>query len=209
LGLVDALKEWQSLVGAVIGAIVALSVAFIVAQMARRREDLSAAMIACGSLVSVRAAHSTLTEIATRDKVADGDYPMWIAGRLASSRPALSPLFEGCIAKLMPIDVNLAAHLDLFGTVYRSTEHHIDRVVRDIEYFQEHNKLLRSKDDATADANVIRHGLLVASKQAECTEHLLTILVLSRWRLLHRLRRMLFSSQLECKCAQLLKTGAP
>lgn len=179
------------------------------AYIARRREDLSAAMVACGSLVSVRVANSTLVEIAAREKVSENDYPMWLAGRLASSRPVVSPLFEGCVAKLMPIDVKLAAHLDLFGTVYRSTEHHIDRIVRDIQYFQEHDKLVRSKSDTTADANVIKNGLLAASKQAECAERLITILVLSKWRWFHRLRRTFYPSKLECTCTRLLQTGAP
>jgi hypothetical protein len=150
-----------------------------------------------------------LTEMAKKEAVSEANLPMWLAVRLTSSRPKLSPLFEGSVARMMPIDALLAAHLELFGVIYRGVEHHVDKLIRDVEYHQEHGKLLRAQADTTADAKVMRDGLLLAAKHAECAEYLLTILVLSRWRLWNRVRRFVLSSGSECECKQLLKTGAP
>jgi hypothetical protein len=202
------LKDWQSLVGAIVGAFASLSVAFLVAYINRRREDRSAAMVLIGSLVNVRSAYLVLDELAKKENVSEADYPMWLAGRLASTRPKISPLFEGCVAKLMPVDAHLAAHLELFGIVYHSVEHHINKLVRDIHHFQEHGKLLREKKDAVADAKVIEHGLAKAAKYAECAEYLLSKLVLGNWPTLHRVKRLLLPSNHECNCKRLLGTGA-
>lgn len=206
--VLSTLKEWQALAGAVVGAFASLSVAFLVAYINRRREDKSAAMVLSGSLVNVRGAHSVLDELAKKENVSETDYPMWLAGRLASSRPKISPLFEGCVARLMPVDAHLAAHLELFSIVHHSVEHHIDQLVRDIHHFQEHGKLLRDKRDTMADAKVIEQGLAKAARYAECAEYLLSKLVLGNWPTLYRVKRLLFPSNHECNCKRLLETGA-
>lgn len=202
------LKDWQSLAGAIMGAFASLSVAFLVAYINRRREDKSAAMVLTGSLVNVRGAYSALDDLAKKENVSETDYPMWLADRLAASRPRISPLFEGCVARLMPVDAHLAAHLELFGIVYHSVEHHIDKLVRDIHHFQEHGKLLREETDTMADAKVIERGLAKAAKHAECGEYLLSKLVLGNWPTLHRIKRLLLPSSHECNCNRFLETGA-
>jgi len=206
--ILTTLKEWQSLAGAMVGAAASLSVAFLVAYINRRREDVSAAMVLLGSLVNVRGAHSVLDELAKKEQVSKANYPMWLANRLASSRPQLSPLFEGCVARLMPVDPHLAAHLELFSIVYRGVEHHTDKLVRDIHYFQEHGELLRDKQDTIADANVVEHGLAKAAKYAQCAEYLISKLVLGKWPTLYRVKRLLLPSIHECDCKRLLTTGA-
>lgn len=205
--ILHALKEWQSLAGAIIGATASVSVAFLVGYINRRREDRSAALVLTGTLVTVRGAHSILNNLAKKESVSDADYPMWLAGRLASSRPSLSPLFEGCVARLMPIDPHLAAHLELFGVIYRGVEHHANKLVRDIEYFQVHDKLLRDKKDTMADAKVIERGLAKAAKHAECAEDLLDKFVVSNWPTWYRIKRRLFPTTRECECKQFIETG--
>lgn len=206
--LLATLREWQSLAGALVGAAASLSVAFLVAYINRRREDVSAAMVLLGNLVSVRSANSVLDDLARNENVSLTDYPMWLAGRLMSSRPQLSPLFDGCVARLMPVDPHLAAHLELFSIVYRSVEKHTDKLVRDSQYFQENGKLLREMHDTVADATVIQNGLATAARHAECAESLLSRLILGNWPTLHRVRRLLRPSIHECDCKRLLITGA-
>lgn len=200
--IIAFLKEWKELVGAAIGAFVSIVVALLVAYDARRREDVSAAMVLVGNLTSLIAAANFLERKAAEEKISDFDYPMWLASRLASYRPPMSPLFEGCVARLMPVDVHLAAHLEIFGVTYRSVEHHIERLSRDIEHFREHQKLARSEADVRADAEVIRKGIAMAATHANCAERLLTYLVLSHWPTWHRLRRMVcpVKEERECKC---------
>ena len=202
------LKEWQSLAGATVGAVVSISIAFLVAYLNHRREEKSAALVLLGTLVNVRGAHTVLTELAQKESVSEANYPMWLAGRLASSRPIISPLFDGCVARLMPVDPYLAAHLDLFGIVYRGVEHHVNKLVRDIEYFQENGKLLRDKKDTTADAKVIESGLARAAKHAECAEELLEQLVMGSWPTWRRVKRRLLPTARQRECKRVLETGA-
>jgi hypothetical protein len=206
--VLSVLEKWQSLAGSIISAAAAFAVAFLVAYINRRREDVSAAMILVGNLTTVMGAHATLEELAKKEDVAAADYPMWLAQRLSSSRPALSPLFDASVARMMPLDTTLAAHLELFNVVYCSVEGHMDRIVEDIEYCREHNKLLRDKKDTMADADVVRASFATAARYAECAERLLSHVVLSRWRVLHRARRLFWSTDAERECSRLLKTGA-
>lgn len=203
-----SLKEWQSLAGAIIGAMVSISIAFLVAYINLRREDRSAALVLIGNLVNVRGAHEVLSDLAKKEAVPEADYPMWLAGRLASSRPSLSPLFDGCVARLMPVDSLLAAHLDLFGIIYRGVEHHASKLVRDIEYFQEHGKFLRANKDTMADAKVIQVGLAKAARHAECAGDLLGQFVLSNWPTWHRVRRWLCPTTEQRECRNFIDTGA-
>lgn len=205
--LIAFLKEWKELVGAAIGAFASIVVALMVAYDARRREDVSAAMVLVGNLTSLIAAANTLERKAAEEKVSDLGYPMWLAAQLASYRPPMSPLFEGCVARLMPVDVRLAAHLEIFGVVYRSVEHHIERLSKDIEYFREHKNLERSEADVHADAEVIQKGIAMAASHAHCAERLLTCLVLSDWPTWNRLRRFVSPSKEERECKCLLLTG--
>lgn len=164
--LIAFLKEWKELVGAAIGAFASIVVALLVAHDVRRREDVSAAMVLVGNLTSLIAATNTLETKAAEEEISDSDYPMWLASRLASYLPPISPLFEGCVARLMPVDVRLAAHLEIFGVAYRNVEHHIERLLRDIEHFREHKELARSKADVRADTEVIRNGIAMAANHA-------------------------------------------
>lgn len=206
--LLATLKDWQSLAGAIIGAIASLSVAFLVGYMNRRREDIAAAMLLIADLTTVKAAERSLTDLANEQNISSDDYPMFLAGRLAASRPRISPLFEGSSARLMPVDVFLAAHLDLFTTIYRDIEHILDRVVRDVHYHQENKKLLRSKEDLKADAEIIMNGFKLAAMHAECAERLLANLVLSNWPTVHRIRRVFLPSQKDKECKTFLEKGA-
>jgi len=201
------MKEWQSLAGAILGAIASLSIAFLVVYLNRRREDIASAMLITSDLISIKAADRSLTELAKEKKVDDKDYPMFLAGRLVASRPRISPLFEGSVARLMPVDTSLAAHLDLFTFIYRDIEHILDRIVRDVQFFQENNKFLRSEDSLRADAEVVRKGFKLAAMHARCAERLLSKLVLSKWPTVHRMRSAFFPSKLEKQCEEFLKTG--
>ncbi len=58
--LIEWLRKWQTFLGAAIGGIIGLLSALIVAHSARRREEISAAMVLVGNLVKVVAAFQTL-----------------------------------------------------------------------------------------------------------------------------------------------------
>jgi hypothetical protein len=205
---VATIKEWQELIGAIIGALAALGVALLVAYSGRRRDDLSAAMVVVGNLTTLMVAEDTIRRIAGEQKVAAKDYPMFVVSRLTHSRLKLSPLFESSVARLMLVDVSLAAHLELLNVIYRSVEHHVDVIRRDIDHHNEHGKFLRSEKDVIADAELVEKGLTMAAKHAACAERLLSLLVLNKWRLFHRARMAIRARKEECACQAFLRTGA-
>jgi hypothetical protein len=206
--VIATIKEWQDLIGAIIGALAALGVALLVAYSARRREDVSAAMVLIGNLTTLMAAEDTIRRIAGEQKVDAKQYPIFVVSRLTHSRPQLSPLFESSVARLMPVNVSLAAHLELLGVIYRGVEHHVDVLRSDIKNYNERGELLRGQKDVRADAELVEKGLTMTARHAACAERLLSLLVLSRWRVLHRLRMAVKSSKEECDCLEFLKTGA-
>ena len=76
--MIATLKEWQELAGAIIGAIAALGVALLVAYSARRRDDVSAAMVLVGNLTTLIAAEDTIRRIAGEQSIAANDYPIFL-----------------------------------------------------------------------------------------------------------------------------------
>lgn len=202
--MIASIKEWQELIGALIGATAALGVAMLVSYSARRREDLSAGMVLVGNLTTLIAAENSLQRIAKEQNVAESEYPFFVSSRLTHSRPTLSPLFESCVARVMPVNVHLASHLELLGVIYRGVEHHLDRMVKDIEYHNQHGKVLRSETDVRADADLIANGFSMVAKHADCAERLLTHLVLSNWPTWNRLRMIVQPLKAERDCKSLL-----
>lgn len=200
----DLLHKWQDLAAAGLTAIAALSVAFLMSHRDRHREDISAAMVLVANLTSVISANETLIALSKKEKTEEDSLPLWMAQRLVSYRPALSPLFDGCVARLMYINVKLAVHLDLFTVIYRSVERHLDRLNEDLAHFRLHERLLRSKADMEEDASLVGDGFARAAKHAECAERLLSQLVLSRWRTVHRLRLVVWRHALDKECNTLL-----
>ncbi len=201
------LKDWQPLAAAIITATAALSVAFLVAYITRRREDKSAAMLLIGSLALMKVAHDTLTKLATEESLADEDHAIWLSGRLVVSMPKIIPLFEGSVARLMPTDVTLAAHLQLFISIYRVVDEVIETLKGDVDYYREYNKLLRSREDMKVDAEVLRTHFAMMAEHAKCAERLLTQLVLSNWPTIHRVRRWLVPSKQHRNCETILRKG--
>lgn len=204
---IATIKEWQELIGAIIGALAALGVALLVAYSGRRRDDLSAAMVVVSNLTTLMAAEDTIRRMAAEKKVPAEDYPMFVALCLTHSRPKLSPLFESSVARLMLANVSIAAHLELLNVIYRGMEHHVDIMRCDIDHCNQHGKLPRSEKDVRADIELVEKSLTMAARHASCAERLLSLLVLSNWRLFHRVRMTIKATKEECDCQAFLKTG--
>ena len=108
--MVDWLMEWQTLVGSVIGGIMALVVALVVSRSGRWREFTAAASHVslefgkyCAALAAMRATfpQGVLLKEADREVAMD----------LVRLRPRLSALLETSMAKVLTIEPTLALHL--------------------------------------------------------------------------------------------------
>lgn len=198
------LNRWQTLVGAVIGGVFALLVALLVAYKARRQEDLSAAMLLVGNLVTVGTASRTLKQLAKEKKIEKENLPYWLSEKLVRQRIKLSPLFEASRIRLMPVNVHLAAHLELFQVIFTNVEAKIDMLADDISELDSSDSIKRKAAILRADARVINEGFEAAVIHAKCAERILALKVLSNYPTFHTLRMMLFKTKEEKECQKLL-----
>jgi hypothetical protein len=202
--IVAFLEKWQTLVGAIIGGIIALFVALLVAYKARRQEDLSAAMLLVGNLVTVRAASRALEDLAKEENIANENLPYWLSEKLVRRRIAMSPMFEASRIRLMPVDVRLAAHLELFQVIFTDIETRLDMLKNDYALFDADEKPTRNPEVLKADCRVIHEGFISAVAHAKCAERILTLKVLSNWPRFHAVRMILKKTSEEKACRNLL-----
>jgi hypothetical protein len=184
-----------------------LGVALLVAYLSRRREDRAAAMLLVGSLVQMISRKVALEELAKKRAVPAADYHKWLSEKLVQSRPKLSTEFEASLIRLMPAHVYLAAHLELFKTVFAGMSENLDRIAEDYKNLHEKGKTLRPVAVMEADAKVATQSFEVAVLHARCAEHLIAEVVLSHFPSWHRLRQWLHPTDEERKCLELLRRG--
>jgi len=203
------LNHWQTLVGALVGGIFAIGAALLVARDARRREEVSAAMLLIGNLVEFRVAGKNLRLIATERGVSEDQFPTWITEKLMSLRPKFSALFEASVVRVMPVHPSLASHLNLLKTTYDSLEDCFIRLERDSELLKTRgtNVPPRSSVEMEYDANRIARGFQLAEKHASCAETMLSHLVLGSFPIWYRIKWRLFPSAEEKECKRLLTKG--
>ncbi len=197
---VQILYKWQTIAGAFLGGFFAIIVALVVAYSARRREEIASAMLLVGTLAEIRNANETLTKLATEKKVPESDYPLWLLEKLVLLRPALSPLFEASIVRIMPVSKYLAAHLHLFNTIYSHVLVILERLS-----LSEKGQPIRSKEQIQADARIVSSHFHMAVQHASCAEQLISDLILSKVPTYHRFRHVILPKPYEKECLKLLR----
>lgn len=202
---VKFMSAWQEMAGAIIGGLFSLWVALLVARDARNREDRTAATLLVVTLTNLVARHAALVDLERSQSVPQQDHHKWLSEKLSKSGPRLSPLAEAALARLLPVDAVLAAHLELFRTLHGELEIHIERIVQDFRDLHEHGKSLRSTATMEADAKNATSAFEGAAKHAGCAVRLLEFLVLSRFPTWHRVRMRVCPSRDELACQALRK----
>ena len=208
--VVAFLEKWQTLLGALLGGVIALGVALIVARSATRREERISAILLISDLMAVRAAAENLVRIAEEQKVSQENYPIWVSEKLSWRRPRLSTLFESNMARVVNLDARLSAHLSLFKIAYTSLEEHIVRVAEDAERLLTKGspEIPRSSVATAADARAAAGALALAAKHAAYAEYLLSAFVLSRLpAFVNRIRMRACPNELDRESKKLLTDG--
>jgi hypothetical protein len=205
--IIAFLDEWQTLVGSVIGGVVGLLAALLVAHDARRREERAAAMLLTIDITSVLASKEALDERIEKHQIKAEDEPQWVTDRLMNARPQLSPLFEASIVRVMPVDIHLAAHLSLFRTIYSGVLEMVERLVKANDFIKSNGKMTLTEEEVASNVRLIHSGFLTACKHAECAEHLLDRYVIRKTAMLYRLGKALRLVKHENKCHELLSKG--
>lgn len=207
MSLIDFIFKWQTLIGAVLGGLFALSTALVVALTMRRREEVASGMVVVSDLAAVRIAYEALNSLAEKDNIGEEEFPLWFSDKLVSSHPKLSKLFEASVARLMPVDVYLAAHLSLFQRIYSQIEIMLDKLSHDYDHFHEHGEPLRPKDHMLADYRLITRHFTIVVEHAQCAEDIITKIILGNFSTWHRIRRIFYMSKKEKKCNDMLRKG--
>ncbi len=205
MGLIDLILKWQTLIGAIIGGLAALATALIVARSARHRDEQASGMIVSATLTAVCVVSETLATLSSQEKVADEDFPLWFAEKVVYSHPSMPVLFEASIARLMSVDITLAAHLSLFQQAYSRVEFVLKRVAEDYNYYHTRGEPLRPLDLMNADSRIVAKHFKFAAEHANCAVYLISELVLSKLSFWHRLRRHICLNKKEKECIELLR----
>ena len=183
------LDQWQTLIGSLIGGLLGLFAAWIVAHRVERRMDVSAAMHLVAKSVAFRTAMNQLRRISRETTfTSPEEEAQWMAERLVWRRPKLSQVFDEARLRIMPIEPNAAAHLEFLHFHYLDIEEKLERIARDMKTLQETRGIRRAEHHTIADAVSATGAFVFAAEHAICAEHLLTHHVLSRWAWLNRMR---------------------
>ncbi|MBI2311931.1 MAG: hypothetical protein HYU77_05455 [Betaproteobacteria bacterium] len=206
--LVAWLDHWQALLGSILGGIVALLAALVVAHGQTRREQRAAATLLIADLLAVVAASRNLSTIATRNGVSEKDYPTWLAGRLSSRQPKLSHHFEAEMVRVIDMNTSLAAHLSLFKTTFSTIEDVITRLKGHFD-LERRGILISSSPPGqfTADVQVLHRAFNLSARHAEYAIHYLESLVLSSIPTFTRIRMFFWPSATEKQSRELLEKG--
>jgi len=205
-GITEFLNQWQTLIGSIIGGVVALLAALIVAFRVERREDLSAAMLVVSTLVPVRVAARQLTALADERNLTDPDErAAFTAEKLVWLRPQMTPSLEPAISRIMPIDVTAAAHLTFFLSRYSDMEKKLEPFGEAIRQHQQGREPERGQEYLMTDAKSATRVFFEAAKHAECAEHLLNRFVLSRTPLINKVWCSVFPDQKTKECRKMLE----
>lgn len=205
--IVKMLFDWQDLVGALIGGLVGIVGAFIVANSSKKYEQRAAGMLILIDLISLQASIEKINELAEDNNISDEKKPNFTANKVAFMFPKFSPLFEASLLRIITVDLQLAAHLTLLNSLYRDLQPFIGRVTRDAELIDAGKSIERPKDSIDGDINVVYMGLNRLVKQAEAAQYYIDRIILGKFPLLFQIRRFFKKNEYELKYIELLKTG--
>jgi len=201
----DFIFKWQTLIGAFLGGLFAIATALVVALTMRRREEVASGMVVVSDLAAVRVAYEVLNSLAKTENIEEKDFPLWFPDKLVSLHPKLLRLFEASVARLMPVDVSLAAHLSLFQRIYSQIGIMLKNLSHDYNHFHEHGEPLRPKDHMLADYRLITRHFPMVVEHAQCAEDIINKVILGNFLTWHRIRRIFYMNQKEKNCNNILR----
>ena len=164
-------------------------------------------MILRGDVSRVQGASHALGKRLEREHLSDVDRDRLAVEMLSLLRPSLSSLFESSMARVMPVDTNLAAHLSLFKMLYDGVEDKLKELSRNSERFRASGKSLLTEQEIEYNKSRALDGFRLAATHATCAGQLLDKLILGRMALFHRLVRKVMTPRSERQCVELLKKG--
>ena len=204
--VIDFLREWKELVGAVIGGLFSLAVALLVAYQARRSEERASAMLLIGELSRVRIMVDSILDSSKKHSVSNEGLPYYFSEQLCQYRVRVSDQLEGAMYRVMTIDVFLAAHINLANSLMKDTEQIIKRVEEDFLLVQA-EKPTRGVERMKSDMKNIYNTYLIVRDHADFAVRSLELFALGNWPTFHKMRRRFLPREWETRAFNILKTG--
>lgn len=204
------LFHWQTLLGSILGGVIALLAALIVAHSQTRRERRAAASLILTDLMSVDATENKLKQLSKDRQIDAKDYAGWIVDKLEWRRPKLSSFFETEVARLFDLHPALSAHINLFRTIYPSIEESLERLRSD----QEQSSTIapsrppRAPQYQASDAESVAHALELSAAHARYAQYYIGKLVFGPFPTLSKLRMRAWKTQQEKDSLELLQTDS-
>lgn len=204
------LFHWQTLLGSILGGVIALLAALIVAHSQTRRERRAAASLVLTDLMSVEATEEKLKHLSKAQQVDAKDYPSWVAEKLEWRRPKLSSFFEAEVARLLDLHPALSAHLNLFRTIYPSIEESLERLRTDQEQLSTVGleRPPRAPQNQASDTESVAHALEISAAHSRYAQYYLGKLIFGPFPTFSNLRMRAWRTQREKDSLEFLRTGS-
>ena len=182
-----AFREWQSVIGALLGGLFSLWVALIISSAAQRRGEKVAAHVAISSIADfVGTAKMWLDAWEQEQDKATIKRVFWIADRVLYGWPHVASDLESARAILMDVDWEIGGRLDVFQKAHRSM---CDARAQILDLSRSRN-FSQNSGVSERHSTLIVLGLEEGARQGAVLLPLIEKLVLSRYRRFHRLARI-------------------
>lgn len=207
---VDFLDHWQTLIGSIIGSIVAGCIgwfaAFYVAHDARRREEGASAMLVDVELLQIISIGFHLNKHIADKKMDDAQSVKYVSTSLTKKYLKLSPLFETSKSEISHIDPMLAAHLDLFHVQYKMVIEDIEEIKPALNPYAPLSLPMTVAELQTKQI-FIKKNFLTCHQHAICAHNLIDQLIIGGSKIVKRNRRRqrLGKYTYEDSCIKVLK----
>jgi hypothetical protein len=202
-GITEFFLQWKELVGALLGGLFAMLVAFIVARDARSREERLAATLVLSALVRFIARHKALEDLAKKQDIQANDRHLWLGEKLTQSYSKLTLALESSIARLLITDMHLAVNLELFRFAHEELDVHVERLTKDYTDFSATGDLSRPKELVESDSRQATQSFDFAARHAGCAALRIQKVVLSKFSAWNRIRMQIRPSEEEKACIAL------
>ncbi len=203
----ELLREWQELVGATIGGIMALLVALIVAYQARRVDDETTATLLIGEFLRIDAMIRAARMSAEQHGLPADQRAFQLAEYLCTYRVRLSPLFDPSIARLNRYDVPLAACMLFASSFIRDTEPVLARLEEDITRLHAKMQPLRNHETVRREVDTVARAYTLIGQHSAFAIKLLNQMVLGYFPTWHKIRRHFHLLDWEKELNKLLEQG--
>jgi hypothetical protein len=193
-GVADFLEKWQDLSGAIIGGLMGVTGAMLVAQTATRRERRIAARMILTDLMALRVCNDELDPVSCES--------------LRDWNPSLPSLHGAALGPLSDVDEIISVHLTLCDRLHRELPQRLTEyeVCRDALKEKEHSIWLPVYVDKASDT--VRNTWDLIVEHAALAEYRLEVSMFGRWpRWISLLRTRFMPNDFDRRSSHLIATG--